>query len=105
MSLSDFITTKLALAGLPTSLAIAVFISSLLLIGALALALHRIIVGPTPFDRVVALDLVGGVCLCVLTVCAIKFNQPVLLEAAFAIALVSFLSTVVFARHLGEKES
>lgn len=63
--------------------------------------MRRIIKGPTPFDRVVALDLVGGVCLCLIVLFSIFFEQQVLLEAAFGISLVSFLGTVAFARYLG----
>lgn len=82
---------------------IAFAISSVLLLAGLALALRRVIVGPTPFDRVVALDLIGGICLCVIVKLAIFFEQGVLLEAAFAISLVSFLGTVAFARYLGRE--
>ncbi|PXA04744.1 pesticidal protein Cry22Aa [Coraliomargarita sinensis] len=82
-------------------LIIGTLIGSLFLLAALALALVRIARGPTPFDRVIALDLMGGICLCVLIYFAIAFDQQVLLDAAFAIALVSFLGTVAFARYLG----
>ena len=85
--------------GMP--LAVATLIGSLFLLAALGLALVRIFRGPTAFDRVVALDLIGGICLCVIVFFAIHFDQPVLLDAAFAIALVSFLATVAFARYLG----
>lgn len=86
--------------GIP--LALAILTGSLFLVAALALALLRIARGPTAFDRVVALDLIGGICLCVLVMFAIYFDQQVLLDAAFAIALVSFIGTVAFARFLGK---
>lgn len=86
-------------------LAIAFSIASLLLLAALGLALRRAIVGPTPFDRVVALDLIGGLCLCLIVLFAIVFGQGVLLDSAFAIALVSFLGTVAFARYLGSGDT
>lgn len=105
MSLNNVAQAALPVAELPQPILVALFISSVLIIGALSLTLVRAIRGPTPFDRVVALDLMGGICLCVIIVCAIRFNQPVLLEAAFVIALVSFLGTVVFARYLGEKDT
>jgi multicomponent Na+:H+ antiporter subunit F len=88
--------------GLP--LAIGTLIGSMLLLAALALALMRVVRGPTPFDRVLALDLIGGTCLCVIIFFAIHFDQQVLLDSAFAIALVSFLGTVAFARYLGGGE-
>lgn len=76
-------------------------LGALLLLAALCLSFARILRGPTPFDRVIALDLIGGICLCLIVFFSIHFDQPVLLDAAFAIALVSFLATVAFARYLG----
>jgi multicomponent Na+:H+ antiporter subunit F len=78
-------------------------LASLLLVSAFALALWRIIKGPTAFDRVIALDLIGGICLCMIVMFAINFDQQVLLDAAFVIALVSFIGTVAFARYLGKR--
>lgn len=89
--------------GLP--LALGTLVGSLFLVGALGLALYRVVVGPSDFDRVVSLDLLGGICLCAIIFFAIHFDQEVLLDAAFAIALVSFLGTVAFARYLGRRES
>ncbi|MDQ8194589.1 monovalent cation/H+ antiporter complex subunit F [Coraliomargarita sp. SDUM461004] len=86
--------------GMP--LALASLVASILLVAALALALLRIVKGPTPFDRVVALDLIGGICLCIIVMFAIHFDQQVLLDAAFVIAIVSFIGTVAFARYLGK---
>lgn len=86
--------------GLP--LALASIVGSLFLVAAFALALWRIAKGPTAFDRVVALDLIGGLCLCIIVMFAIHFDQAVLLDAAVAIALVSFIGTVAFARYLGK---
>ncbi|HAV13986.1 MAG TPA: hypothetical protein DCX06_10935 [Opitutae bacterium] len=83
---------------------IAFAVSSIFLLAALFLAMRRILAGPSAFDRVVALDLIGGVCLCLIVMFAIYFGQGVLLDSAFAIALVSFLGTVAFARYLGRKE-
>ena len=87
-------------------LALGSLIASLLLVAALVLALARVIKGPTPFDRIVALDLIGGICLCLIVMFAIQFGQQVLLDSAFVIALVSFIGTVAFARYLvrGEGE-
>lgn len=85
-------------------LAMAVLIASVLLLAALVAAFVRILKGPTAFDRVIALDLVGGLCLCLIVMFAIHFEQQVLLDAAAAIAIVSFLGTVAFARYLGRGE-
>jgi multicomponent Na+:H+ antiporter subunit F len=92
------------LGGMDLVLGFGSLIASLFLLVALAFALARIIKGPTAFDRVLALDLVGGLCLSVIVMFAIYFKQEALLDAAFAIAIVSFLATVAFARYLGGGE-
>lgn len=83
-------------------LALAALVASIFLVLAMVFAVIRIARGPTPFDRVVALDLIGGLCLCMIVTFAIVFDQAVLLDAAFAIALVSFIGTVAFARYFGK---
>ena len=81
--------------------AIATLVGSLFLLAGLGLATLRVVRGPTASDRVVALDLIGGTCLCAMIFFAVHFDQQVLMDAAFAIALVSFIGTVAFARYLG----
>ena len=88
---------------LDSPIAVAFAISSVLLLAAICLAMRRIMKGPTAFDRVIALDLMGGICLCLIVLLAVFFEQLVLLEAAFGISLVSFLGTVAFSRYLGRK--
>lgn len=84
----------------PAVLQGALTIAFFLLLAALALALLKIGKSETAFDRVVALDLIGGICLCFLVVFAIGFGQQILLDSAFALAVMSYLGTVAFARYL-----
>lgn len=79
---------------------VALDIALCFLILAFGVALWQIVRADSAFDRVVALDLIGGVCLCCLVVFAIGFKQPVLLDSAFALAVMSYLGTVAFARYL-----
>jgi multicomponent Na+:H+ antiporter subunit F len=88
---------------LDSPIAVAFAISSIFLLAAICLALRRIFKGPTAFDRVLALDMIGGVCICLIVLFAIFFEQQVLLDAAFGISLVSFLGTVAFARYLARE--
>ncbi len=60
----------------------------------------RVMRGPSLPDRVVALDLVGLLAVSVISVVAIATQKPVLLDAAIALALIAFLSTVAFARFI-----
>lgn len=67
---------------------------------ALFLAFFRLVRGPSLPDRVVALDLIGMLSVGVIAAYDIASEQPVLLDAATVVALVSFLATVAFARYV-----
>jgi multicomponent Na+:H+ antiporter subunit F len=84
----------------PPVIAVALGIALVFLLLALALAFWRVVASDSAFDRVVALDLIGGICLCCLVVFAIGFEQPILLDSAFALAVMSYLGTVAFAKYL-----
>ena len=87
---------------LPLPYVVAAVICMLLCWGAFGCMLFRFIKGPTGFDRVVALDLLGGICLCVIVIYAILFDQQVMMEVALAIAVVNFLGTIALAGYLGK---
>ncbi|MGE9290175.1 MAG: monovalent cation/H+ antiporter complex subunit F [Puniceicoccales bacterium] len=84
----------------PFPLGIAMVLAAIFYVAALVLALIRVIRGPTAFDRIVALDLIAALCLGVIVLFAIHFDQQVFVDAAFIIALVGFLGTVAFSRFL-----
>jgi multicomponent Na+:H+ antiporter subunit F len=67
---------------------------------ALLLAFIRLARGPTLPDRVVALDLISILTAGTTAVYAIAAKQPVFLDVALVLALISFLGTVAFARYL-----
>ncbi|MFU8888040.1 MAG: monovalent cation/H+ antiporter complex subunit F [Trueperaceae bacterium] len=91
MILFEGSVTFLSVATLATMVAVAVSI---------LVASLRVMRGPSLPDRVVALDLVGLLAVSVISVVAIATEQPVLLDAAIALALIAFLSTVAFARFI-----
>lgn len=64
------------------------------------IALIRLIKGPYLVDRIAALDLIAMICICIIGVIAIKYNQTIFLDVALALGLIIFLSTVAFARYL-----
>jgi multicomponent Na+:H+ antiporter subunit F len=70
------------------------------LIGALLLAFVRVARGPSLPDRVVALDLSGSLVVGIIAAYGVLAAQPVFLDVAAALALVSFLGTVAFARYV-----
>ena len=72
----------------------------LLLVVAMALAFLRLVIGPRLPDRAVVLDLLASLSQGSLAVYAIATDQPALLDVAIAIALLSFLGTIAFARYI-----
>ena len=67
---------------------------------AAALAVWRLVRGPTLSDRVVALDMLSIFVVGAIMTSAIHFDSPVLLQPALALALLGFLGTVAFAQYI-----
>lgn len=70
---------------------------------AVVLTLIRLVKGPDLPDRVVALDLMAILVIAFIAVYAIATDQPVLLDIASIIALLSFLGAVAFAYYLEKR--
>lgn len=66
----------------------------------IALALIRVMTGPTLPDRVVALDLIAFLVIAFIATYSIALDQPVYLDAAIVLALIAFLGTIAFARYI-----
>jgi multicomponent Na+:H+ antiporter subunit F len=81
---------------------ITVFILPLLSLSIL-LVFVRLVRGPSVPDRVVALDLLSMLSIGVSAAYAIATDQPVFLDVASVLALVSFLGTVAFAFYLEKR--
>ena len=81
-------------------LPVAVGIAWVLLSAALVCAFIRLVRGPSLPDRVVALDLITSLAVGVIAVDAIAIREPVILDAAIVISLVSFVGTVAFAYYV-----
>ena len=78
-----------------------------IVLGLLALAavlgFVRLLQGPSLPDRVVAFDLLATVAVGISAVYAMAHDQPVFLDVAVVIALISFVGTVAFARYIEER--
>jgi multicomponent Na+:H+ antiporter subunit F len=70
------------------------------LIAAMLLAAARLLRGPSLPMRVVALDLMASLSVGFMAVYAVYTGQPLLLDVALVVALVSFLGTVAFAFYI-----
>ena len=72
---------------------------TMLALGA-GLTFVRLVRGPTLPDRVISIDLIGILIVCVLVVVAGDSGQQAFLDVAIVIALISFVGTVAYARYL-----
>jgi len=71
---------------------------------AMFLTLWRITKGPTVMDRIVALDLLAALIMAQLVVLVLSSGFVSFLNAAAAIAVISFIATVALARYLEQQE-
>ena len=61
-----------------------------------ALVLLRLICGPRAVDRVVAIDALTMIAIAAIALFALATGEPMLLDAAVVLALMSFLGTAAF---------
>jgi multicomponent Na+:H+ antiporter subunit F len=66
-------------------------------------AFARLVAGPSLADRIVALDLIASISVAVIILYDIASDQPVFLDAATVVALISFLGTVALSRYMERK--
>lgn len=71
---------------------------------AMALAFARLVRGPSLPDRVVALDLMTALAMGMIAAYGIGADQPVFLDVAVVLALVSFVATIAFAAYVERGE-
>ena len=81
-------------------LSVATYAAIVVIVASIAAAAVRVLRGPSLPDRVLALDMIGLLSVSFIAVVAVASHQAVLLDAAIALALVSFLGTVAFARFI-----
>lgn len=75
-----------------------------ILVAAAVLSGYRVLRGPSLADRVVALEVAATLMVALLALASIRAGDPVLLDVAMVVAVVSFIGTAAFARFL-EKRS
>jgi multicomponent Na+:H+ antiporter subunit F len=86
-------------------LSIAYLVTLTLLALAAVLSFMRLVRGPTLPDRVIAIDLIGVLIVCLLVVVATSTAQQAFLDVAIVIALISFVGTVAYARYVEREGS
>jgi multicomponent Na+:H+ antiporter subunit F len=77
------------------------FVVALTMLAAAAcLTFIRLLKGPTLPDRVVAIDLIGVLMVCILVVTAAATAQQAFLDVGMVVALISFVGTVAYSRYI-----
>lgn len=77
-------------------------LTGMLLTLAAALALYRVLKGPTIADRIVAVNVIGTYALVALVLVAyISSEQLFFIDIALTYALLNFMMSIVVARYLG----
>jgi len=62
--------------------------------------LYRVIIGPSPADRIIAVDILGVLIIGVLALIALAFDQGFFMDIALIWALLSFVASLAFSKIL-----
>jgi multicomponent Na+:H+ antiporter subunit F len=81
------------------------FFALTLLAVAAGLTFIRLAKGPTLPDRVIAIDLIGVLMVCLLVVTAGVTAQQAFLDVAMVVALISFVGTVAYSQYIEREGS
>lgn len=82
--------------------------ATMLLVAAMALTLGRAIRGPTPYDRILAVNVHGTMTVMLIAVAGFLTGRPDFLDLSLAYALLNFVGTLAALKyfkhgHLGEE--
>lgn len=66
--------------------------------GAIALAVVRLLRGPTQADRVIALDVIFSASIALAAAAALATGRALFLDVGIGLAIVGFVATIVWAR-------
>ena len=72
---------------------------------AAGLTFIRLLKGPALPDRVIAIDLIGVLMVCILVVTAAATAQQAFLDVAMVVALISFVGTVAYSTYIERSRS
>lgn len=75
-------------------------IAAIIVIMASALVLIRAIKGPTVFDRVLSINLLGTKTVVILALIGYVFGRPHFMDLALVYALINFIGTVALLRYV-----
>lgn len=67
-------------------------------LGAMALAVIRMLRGPSQADRIIALDVVFSACIALCAAAALATGRALFLDIGIGLGIVGFVATIVWAR-------
>jgi len=73
----------------------------LILIILICFCFARLILGPTPADRVVAVDTVNTLTVASMVILGLIYQEVIFIDVAIVYALLSFVSTLYIAKYIG----
>jgi multicomponent Na+:H+ antiporter subunit F len=62
--------------------------------------LYRALQGPSISDRVISVDIMGIIFVCITALMAIRYNLPYLMDLSIIIAILSFVGTLALAKYM-----
>jgi len=70
-----------------------------------SLALYRVIFGPTPWDRLIAVNLISSKVVIIMVATAALFKQSIYMDVALVYAIIGFVSIIAISKFLEGKEN
>ncbi len=64
------------------------------------LTLYRVIFGPTPWDRLIAMNLISSKVVTIMIAAALLFRRSIYMDVALVYAIIGFVSTIAVSRFL-----
>ena len=65
-----------------------------------SLTLYRVIFGPTPWDRLIAVNLISSKVVMIMVAAAIFFERRIYLDVALVYAIIGFVSIIAISKFL-----
>lgn len=80
--------------------ALALSVGTVAILAAMALALARGMIGPTVYDRILAVNAFGTMTVALIAVHGFLTDRPDFLDIALVYALINFISTIAVSKYL-----
>ena len=70
-----------------------------------SLAIYRVIFGPTPWDRLIAVNLICSKVVMIMVAAAVFFERRIYLDVALVYAIIGFVSIIAISKFLEGEDS